>query len=99
MGRISLILSGLVGSAILAACSHAPDSYIADGMQCQLDVENIEVKLPNDKVAVIAPAYNRYYSEIQAAAQRSQDLDGVEAPLLFPSGCSQNGASGAGHPV
>jgi hypothetical protein len=97
MGRISLILSGLVGSAILAACSHAPDSYIADGMQCQLDVENIEVKLPNDKVAVIAPAYNRYYSEIQAAAQRSQDLDGVEAPLLFLSGGSQNGAFGAGY--
>jgi hypothetical protein len=83
-------LYGVAALAMLSSvsCSHAPKTYIPNDKFCHLKAYDVEVSLPNNPTPATISNYQR---DIESA------IDKADAPLLFLSGGSQNGAFGAGY--
>ncbi len=86
--RIFYILLFL--SFFISACAQTPNSYIAEGQSCNLDLyaHDLEVALPFREDPLDGLNYNE-------AQERAITQD--RSPLLFLSGGSENGAFGAGY--
>ncbi len=88
--HILFLAWGVFAASFLMACAQTPQTYLAEGETCDLDLYayDLEVELPVRTALRRGPNF----SDVQTRSIREN-----RAPLLFLSGGSQSGAFGAGY--